>query len=138
MYTDSLWRDFDVSDCDEYLDAYARARRVEVESVRSAFPDPAAELGDAFVEHFRRLGEMSPYFLERIDMTVRFELTGAVEGRWDVDLRPEGVRVDLRGRAKRPEYRFPARLTMARARDLRPDRLGRSAPLATVLRLAGS
>jgi len=103
---DSLWRDFDVSDCDEYLDAYARARRVEVESVRSAFPDPAAELGDAFVEHFRRLGEMSQYFLERIDMTVRFELTGAIEGRWDVDLRPEGVRVDLRGRARRPEYRF--------------------------------
>jgi len=38
---------------------------------------------------------------------VRFELSGAVEGRWDVDLRPEGVRVDLSGRAHRPaEYGF--------------------------------
>ncbi|HEX9554293.1 MAG TPA: MBL fold metallo-hydrolase [Streptosporangiaceae bacterium] len=103
---DSLWRDFDFSDCDEYLDAYARARRPEIEAVRSAFPEPGADLRDAFVEHFRRLGELSPYFLERIDMTVRFEVTGAVEGRWDVDLRPEGVRVDLKGRASRPEYRF--------------------------------
>jgi L-ascorbate metabolism protein UlaG (beta-lactamase superfamily)/nitrite reductase/ring-hydroxylating ferredoxin subunit len=103
---DSLWRDFDLTDCDEYLDAYAGARRCEVESVRSAFPDPGADLREAFVQHFRRLGEMSAYFLERIDMTVRFELTGAVEGRWDVDLRPEGVRVDLRGRASQPGYRF--------------------------------
>jgi UDP-MurNAc hydroxylase len=40
-------------------------------------------------------------------MTVRFELSGAVEGRWDVDLRPEGVRVDLTGRAHRPaDYGF--------------------------------
>ena len=103
---DSLWRDFDFGACEEYLDVYACARRDEIESVRSAFPDPGADLSDAFAEHFRRLGEMSPYFLERIDMTVRFELTGAIEGRWDVDLRPEGVRVDLRGRASQPEYRF--------------------------------
>lgn len=103
---DSLWRDFDFGASEEYLDAYALARRGEIESVRSAFPDPGADLSDAFTEHFRRLGEMSPYFLERIDMTVRFELTGAIEGRWDVDLRPGGVRVDLRGRARQPEYRF--------------------------------
>ena len=103
---DSLWRDFDFGDTGDYLEAYASARRGSIEAVRAAFPDPGIELRDAFVEHFRRLGELSPYFLERIDMTVRFELTGAVEGRWDVDLRPGGVRVDLRGRASRPEYRF--------------------------------
>ena len=73
------------------------ARRGDIEAVRAAFPEPGADLRDAFVEHFRRLGEMSPYFLDRIDMTVRFELTGEVEGRWDVDLRPDGVRVDLGG-----------------------------------------
>jgi L-ascorbate metabolism protein UlaG (beta-lactamase superfamily)/nitrite reductase/ring-hydroxylating ferredoxin subunit len=103
---DSLWRDFDFSKTEEYLAAYATARRAEIEAVKAAFPEPGTELRDAFVEHFRRLGEMSPYFLERIDMTVRFELTGAVDGRWDVDLRPEGVRVDLDGRASRPAYRF--------------------------------
>ncbi|HEY2315219.1 MAG TPA: MBL fold metallo-hydrolase [Streptosporangiaceae bacterium] len=103
---DSLWRDFDFGDTDEYLDTYARARHRDIEAVRAGFPERGPELRDAFVEHFNRLGEMSPYFLERIDMTVRFELTGAVEGRWDVDLRPEGVRVDLRGRASQPGYRF--------------------------------
>lgn len=103
---DTLWRDFDFNQTDEYLDAYGRARRGNIEAARAAFPEPGDDLRDAFVEHFQRLAELSPYFRERIDMTVRFELTGAVDGRWDVDLRPEGVHVDLRGRASRPEYRF--------------------------------
>jgi UDP-MurNAc hydroxylase len=103
---DSIWRDFDYDDTDEYLDAYASARRHDIRAVRAAYPEPGTDLPDAFVEYFRRLGEMSPYFLDRIDMTVRFELTGEVEGRWDVDFRPEGVRVDLRGRTRQPEYGF--------------------------------
>ena len=103
---DAHWYDFDFGDTDEYLDTYAGARRGDIEAVRAAFPEPGADLRDAFVEYFRRLGEMSPYFLDRIDMTVRFELSGEVEGRWDVDLRPDGVRVDLRGRARQPEYGF--------------------------------
>jgi L-ascorbate metabolism protein UlaG (beta-lactamase superfamily)/nitrite reductase/ring-hydroxylating ferredoxin subunit len=103
---DAHWHDFDFGDTDEYLDAYASARRQDIAAVRASYPEPGPDLRDAFVEHFRRLGEMSPYFLDRIDMTVRFELTGQVEGRWDVDLRPEGVRVDLRGRTRRPEYGF--------------------------------
>ncbi|MCW2911596.1 MAG: Rieske (2Fe-2S) domain protein [Actinomycetia bacterium] len=103
---DAHWHDFDFGDTDEYLDTYASTRRHDIEAVRAAFPEPGPELRDAFVEHFRRLGEMSRYFLDRIDMTVRFELTGEVEGRWDVDLRADGVRVDVRGRARRPEYGF--------------------------------
>ena len=103
---DAHWHGFDFGDIDEYLDGYAHARRQDIEAVRADFPEPGADLRDAFVEHFRRLGEMSPYFLDRIDMTVRFELTGEVNGRWDVDLRPEGVRVNLSGRARRPEYGF--------------------------------
>jgi L-ascorbate metabolism protein UlaG (beta-lactamase superfamily)/nitrite reductase/ring-hydroxylating ferredoxin subunit len=103
---DEHWHDFDFGDTDEYLDEYARARRHTIDAVRAGFPAPGADLRDAFVEHFRRLGEMSPYFLERIDMTVRFELTGEIEGRWDVDLRPDGVRVDVHGRARQPAYGF--------------------------------
>ena len=103
---DPHWHDFDFGDIDEYLDAYAVARRGDIEAVRATFPEPGTDLRDAFVEHFRRLGEMSPYFLDRIDMTVRFELSGEVEGRWDVDLRPDGVRVDLTGRARPPDYGF--------------------------------
>jgi UDP-MurNAc hydroxylase len=105
--TDSIWRDFDFGDTDEYLDAYASAREPYIAEVCATYPEAGADLGDRFTEHFRRLGEISPYFLERIDMTVRFELSGAVEGRWDVDLRPEGVRIDLAGRARRAaEYGF--------------------------------
>ncbi|HEY2129026.1 MAG TPA: MBL fold metallo-hydrolase [Streptosporangiaceae bacterium] len=103
---DEHWHDFDFADTDEYLDGYARTRRPTIDAVRADFPAPSADLRDAFVEHFRRLGEMSPYFLDRIDMTVRFELTGEVDGRWDVELRPDGVRVDLNGRARQPDYGF--------------------------------
>jgi L-ascorbate metabolism protein UlaG (beta-lactamase superfamily)/nitrite reductase/ring-hydroxylating ferredoxin subunit len=103
---DPVWHDFDFADTGAYLDSYAASRRQEVAAVRAGYPEPGTELRDAFEEHFRRLGEMSPYFLERIDMTVRFELTGAVDGRWDVHLRPGGVRVDLRGRARQPGYTF--------------------------------
>jgi L-ascorbate metabolism protein UlaG (beta-lactamase superfamily)/nitrite reductase/ring-hydroxylating ferredoxin subunit len=104
--SDPHWRDFSYGDITEYLEAYSNARRPQIEETYAAHPDPGPELAEAFVEHFHRLGEMSPYFRERIDMTVRFDLTGAVEGRWDVDIRPEGVRVDLGGHAHEVQYRF--------------------------------
>jgi UDP-MurNAc hydroxylase len=103
---DSFWRDFDFGQVDGYLDAYASAREPDLQAVKAGYPAASSDLADAFTEHFRRLGEMSSYFLDRIDMTVRFELSGEVEGRWDVALRPDGVRVDLRGRAASPEYGF--------------------------------
>ena len=103
---DPHWRDFSYSDVTEYLDAYAAARRTQIDEAYAAHPDPGPELADGFVDHFHRLGEMSQYFRERIDMTVRFEVTGAVEGRWDVDIRPEGVKVDLGGSAHDVQYRF--------------------------------
>ena len=103
---DPTWQDFDFAETAEYLDGYAAARRPALDAVLAGYPEPGPELADAFEEHFRRLGEMSGYFLGRIDMTVRFELTGEVEGRWDVDLRPSGVRVDRNGRARQPGYTF--------------------------------
>jgi UDP-MurNAc hydroxylase len=103
---DPHWRDFSFEDVTEYLDAYATARRPQIEATYAAHADPGPDLADAFVEHFNRLGELSPYFRERIDMTVRFEVSGAVEGRWDVDIRPEGVKVDLGGGASDVQYRF--------------------------------
>lgn len=103
---DPQWADFSFEDAGEYIHDYGRARRAEIEAFRTEHPTPGPELGDRFVEHFRRLGELSPYFLERIDMTVRFELVGEMEGRWDVDLRPGGVKVDLGGGADEVQYRF--------------------------------
>ncbi len=103
---DPAWSGFDFGSAEEYLHDYAASRRADIEAVRACYPEPGDELREAFTEHFRRLGEMSRYFAERVDMTVRFEVTGSVEGRWDVDLRREGVRVDLAGRAREPGYRF--------------------------------
>ncbi len=103
---DPHWRDFSYESAPEYLDSYARARARSIADTESRHPEPGPELADAFVEHFHRLGEMSAYFRERIDMTVRFEVSGAVEGRWDVDIRPQGVHVDLGGGAKTVNYRF--------------------------------
>ena len=54
----------------------------------------------------RRLGELSSYFLERIDLTVRFEVEGSGGGRWDAFFEPDGVRVDLSGSRRDVQYRF--------------------------------
>ncbi len=103
---DPHWRDFSYGDISEYLHAYGSARESQIAKTYNAHPAPGPELADQFVEHFHRLGEISPYFRERIDMTVRFDVTGAVEGRWDVDIRPEGVSVDLGGGSRDCQYRF--------------------------------
>ncbi|MDQ6636186.1 MAG: MBL fold metallo-hydrolase [Candidatus Dormibacteraeota bacterium] len=106
LLRDPQWADFRFDDADSYIDSYAEARLPEIEAFRAAHSTPGPELADKFVEHFRRLGELSPYFLERIDMTVRFELVGEMEGRWDVHLRPPGVKVDLGGGTADVGYRF--------------------------------
>ncbi len=91
-----------------YLDAYAERRSAEVDAVWAGHPDPAAGdgLAERFADHFARLGELSGYFRERISMRVRFEVEGADGGRWDVDIAPDRVRVDLCGRSADPHYRF--------------------------------
>jgi len=103
---DPHWRDFSYDHMAEYIEWYAKARQRSIIETERGYAEPGPELADAFVEHFHRLGEMSPYFRERIDMTVRFEITGQVEGRWDVDFRPQGVKVDLGGSASEVQYRF--------------------------------
>ena len=69
-------------------------------------PDGTVGLGDLFAEHFARLGELSPYFLERIGFVMRFDVDGPEGGRWDVQLGPDRVRVDLSGRSASPAYRI--------------------------------
>jgi UDP-MurNAc hydroxylase len=65
---------------------YSESRVQESADLWAAYPDPAAGSGlaERFAEHFARLRAMSPYFLERIAMTVRFEVVGADGGVWDV------------------------------------------------------
>lgn len=79
----------------EYLDRYAADRADAIASVHAAAPAPGPELAELFRAHFSRLGTLSPYFLTRIGMTVRFEVTGEYGGVWDVRMDADGLTVDL-------------------------------------------
>ncbi|HEU4421105.1 MAG TPA: Rieske 2Fe-2S domain-containing protein [Pilimelia sp.] len=90
----------------DYLDRYAADRVDALAAVYASVPNPGPDLAEAFVTHFSRLGTLSPYFLSRIGMTVRFQVTGAYGGGWDVRMDSDGLRIDLDGRTPRPEYTF--------------------------------
>jgi nitrite reductase/ring-hydroxylating ferredoxin subunit len=103
---DPEWSDFSFANVDAYIDDYARERAPMLAEVRTSCPEPDATLRDRFAEHFARVGELSPYFLQRIAMTVRFEVDGPGGGRWDVELGPDRVRVDLDAVARDVQYRY--------------------------------
>jgi len=89
-----------------YLDRYAADRADALAQVHAAAPEPSPALAELFTRHFSRLGTLSPYFLTRIGMTVRFEVTGPHGGNWDVRMDADGLVVDLAGTAAAPEYVF--------------------------------
>lgn len=103
---DPRWAGFSFANVDAYIDRYARDRAPALAEVRSWYPYPDSTLSDRFAEHFARLGELSPHFLQRIAMTVRFEVDGPGGGRWDVELGPDRVRVDVNGGAHDVQYRY--------------------------------
>ncbi|NUP50943.1 MAG: MBL fold metallo-hydrolase [Catenulispora sp.] len=97
---DAHWEGFAYDDSvavANHLEAYAASRAQEIADVWAAHPDPAAGSGlaERFAEHFTRLGGMNSYFLDRIAMTVRFDVSGADGGMWDVQLGPERTVVNL-------------------------------------------
>ncbi len=106
LVRDPRWEGFSFADTEAYLDAYAAERAADLAAVYAEHPEPDGTLGERFAEHFARLGELSSYFLERIDMTVRFEVEGPGGGRWDARLGPHRVRVDLNGGGRDVQYRF--------------------------------
>jgi UDP-MurNAc hydroxylase len=91
---------------ERYFDDYAADRSTALAAVYDSHPQPGPGLGRDFAAHFSRLGALSPYFLTRIGMTVRFSVTGPYGGDWDVRMDAEGVRVDLDGGTAAPEYTF--------------------------------
>jgi UDP-MurNAc hydroxylase len=94
---DWVWRSFSFDDTTDYLAEYAARRCPEIAAVYAALPDPSPDsrLAERFRDHFLELGALSDYFLQRIGMTVRFEVLGRAGGTWDVQLGPESTRVDL-------------------------------------------
>jgi UDP-MurNAc hydroxylase len=103
---DPHWDDFSWHDLEGYLEGYAARRADEVAAVTAAYPEPGADLAERFADHFLRLGSMSSYFLERIGLTLRFEVTGAAGGTWDVVLGNPAVEVHLTPRNRDAQYRL--------------------------------
>jgi len=103
---DSHWEGFSFTDTEDYLEKYALSRRAEIDAVHATYPEPGADLAERFAAHFMRLGEMSSYVLERIGLTLRFEVVGEAGGTWDVRLGPERVSVDLAPTTHAAQYRL--------------------------------
>lgn len=89
---------------DQYLDRYAADRAGPIAAELAALPAPGPEFTGLMTEHFARLGSLSEYFLAKVDMTVRFVVTGA--GSWDVAIRPGGIGVTPADDDARPGYRI--------------------------------
>lgn len=77
----------------DYLDRYAADRAEVIAQIRDEHPEPGPELGADIVGHFTRLTSLSPWFLERIGMTLRLDVLGRNGGRWDVRIAPDGPTV---------------------------------------------
>ena len=136
---DPQWADFSLTGPVEsrraYLEAYAARRRPEIEEVwaRHPVPDEGPGLGEAFREHFEALATLSAYFLARIGMLLRFEVTGPGGGTWDAHIGPDTVRVDLDGGARACRLPAAPRVALAGERGQRSHPVGGAAALAAIL-----
>ena len=65
-----------------YLTEYAARRRTAIAAAWAANPPAAPGLGERLKAHFESLGTLSEYFLARIGMNVRFEVSGPGGGVW--------------------------------------------------------
>lgn len=90
---DPAWSAFSPSDRWPYLRGYAERRRAQIATVLVRHPNPRTSLWGSFRDYFQRLLTMSPYFNQKINMRVAFEITGGGGGAWSVDFRPESTGV---------------------------------------------
>ena len=134
---DPTWAGFSFDDTSEVPQGVCRpARRRDRRGVRrAAGPPPESRLGERFRDHFLALGALSGYFLQRIGMTVRFEVVGRAGGTWDVQLGPETTEVDL-ARVGGSPATTRGRRPLARAGAVGSHRLGGPVPVAALLRRA--
>jgi UDP-MurNAc hydroxylase len=110
VFRDPHWQGFSleagVQERRRYLEAYAARRRPAIEAAWAANPLPAAGFAERFKAHFESLGTLSEYFLARIGMTVRFEVSGPGGGVWDAHIGPDRVWVELDGGEGHADYRL--------------------------------
>ncbi len=106
---DPHWKDFSFKNRGAYLEGYAKRRREHYEAVLARHPEPATSLWEPFKAYFEKLLKMSPYFNEKINMKVGFDIRGGGGGQWTVDFRPghESVSNTMNGCGY--VYRFESR-----------------------------
>jgi len=103
---DPVSAEFSFADAAEYLERYAADRASAIAEIIAAHPHPEPGFDERFAAHFRYLGGLSDYFLRRISMIVRFEITGPNGGVWDVDFSEDGLTVAKASPDVRPHYRI--------------------------------
>ncbi|AHM58443.1 Rieske (2Fe-2S) domain-containing protein [Flammeovirgaceae bacterium 311] len=89
---DPHWETLEDSRLD-YLKKYQERRIDRIQQVYDRHPFPEESQWEPFKAYFEELLAMSPYFNEKINMKVGFEITGQGGGDWHVDFREgkEGV-----------------------------------------------
>jgi len=107
---DAHWKDFALDAGPEerrrYLTEYAARRRPAIDAAWASNPVSRPGLADRFKTHLESLGTLSEYFLARIGMTLRFDVSGPHGGVWDARIGPDRVVVDLDGGAGHADYRL--------------------------------
>ncbi|HZX05375.1 MBL fold metallo-hydrolase [Kribbella sp.] len=105
---DPHWKDFALdagpAERRRYLTAYAERRRPAIDAAWAANPVSRPGLAHRFKSHVESLGTLSEYFLARIGMTLRFDVSGPYGGVWDAHIGPDRVVVDLDGGTGHADY----------------------------------
>ena len=81
------WKDFKFSNRQSYLKTYQQTRLSNIQEIYDNHPFPSVSMWEQFKAYFLELLTMSPYFNEKINMRVGFEIQGPGGGDWHVDFR---------------------------------------------------
>ncbi len=98
-------------DTPQYIEQYARRMQPHIDEVyRRADALKVADMDAAIADHFHRMLKLSPYFNERINMNVCFDIEGPQGGQWLVNFsnQPEVRRLSDKDQVHY-RYRFHSR-----------------------------
>lgn len=91
--SDPMWNDFSFADRGSYIESYASRRASHIAALKARYPQPSDSLWQPFRSYFERVLAMSPYFNQKIEMRVGFDIVGPGGGQWAVDFRPGSIGV---------------------------------------------
>jgi UDP-MurNAc hydroxylase len=106
---DPHWTDFCFRDRPTYLQQYAQQRADQIAAVIERYPQPQTYLWPSFQRYFQHLLTLSPYFNQKINLRVGFDIRGAGGGQWAVDFRSDTPGVFEQFSDCQYHYQFDAR-----------------------------